>query len=152
MVLDSMVNHDRNLTIRDAGRDEEFSAWLSDLVELHPSGGAAIAPRVEHHLVLSDEIGDWIGGARFWIHGGVAHLDGLGVAPHERRQGHGLRLLGAFEARAVEEGAHLLEFWTDDLRAAGLLTALGWSQRMEREDYIGHRTWHLFEKSLPPSP
>lgn len=152
MVLDSMVNQERNLTIRDAGQDEEFSAWLSDLVELHPSRPSDAAPRVEHHLVLSDEIGDWIGGARFWVHGGVGHLDQLGVAPHERHQGHGLRLLGAFEARAIEEQAHLLEFWSDDLRTEGLLAAVGWNRVQQRDDYIGHRTWYLFEKRLPPAP
>ncbi|MDZ4675597.1 MAG: GNAT family N-acetyltransferase [Gemmatimonadota bacterium] len=152
MVLNGMVNQERNLTIRDAGQDEEFSAWLSELVERHPSGATMSAPRIGHHLVLSDEIGDWIGGARFWVHGGVAHLEDLGVVPHERHQGHGLRLLGAFEARAVEEGAHLLEFWTDDLRAEGLLAALGWSRTLQRPDYIGRRPWHLFEKRFPTSP
>jgi GNAT superfamily N-acetyltransferase len=143
-----MVNQDRNLTIRDAGQDEEFSAWLRDLVELHPSAVTPGPPRSEHHLVLSDEIGDWIGGARFWIQGSVAKLEELGVAPHERRQGHGLRLLGAFEERDIEEGARLLEFWTDDLRAEGLLIAMSWSRVHERPDYIGGRTWYLFEKRI----
>jgi GNAT superfamily N-acetyltransferase len=152
MVLDGMVNQDRNLTIRDAGQDEEFSAWLRDLVELHPSATTTGQPRSEHHLVLSDEIGDWIGGARFWVQGGVAKLEELGVAPHERRQGHGLRLLGAFEDRAIDEGARLLEFWTDDLRAEGLLIAMSWSRVLERPDYVGGRTWYLFEKRLPLLP
>ncbi len=152
MVLDGMVNQERNLTIRDAGHDEEFSAWLDDLVEHHPSTGTPASPRSEHHLVLADEIGDWIGGARFWIHGGVAHLEELGVAPHERRQGHGLRLLGAFESRALEAGVHLVEFWTDDLRAEGLLAALGWRRTLQRDNYVGHRVWYLFEKHFPTTP
>ncbi len=152
MMLDGMVNQDRNLTIRDAGQDEEFAAWLSDLVELHPGPHADEGRLVEHHLVLSDEIGDWIGGVHYSVHGGVAHLSEIGVAPHERRQGHGLRLLAAFEERAEEMGAHLLEFWGDDLRTEGLLAAMGWHRRMQREDYIGHRTWYLFEKRLTPSP
>lgn len=152
MVMDSMVNQDRNLTIRDAGQDEEFSAWLSDLVEAHPSRAVETGPRVEHHLVLADEIGDWIGGARFWVQGGVGHLEELGVAPHERHQGHGLRLLGAFEERARGDGAHLLEFWSDDRRAEGILGAVGWNRTLQRDDYIGHRTWYLFEKRLPIIP
>lgn len=148
MVLDGMVNSERHLTIRDAGQDEEFSAWLSDLMTLHPTRPGGVPGREEHYLVMADEIGDWIGGARFWLHGGVGQLIDLGVAPHERHQGHGLRLLGAFEERARDAGAHLLEFWTDDLGAETMLVALGWERGVQRADYLGHRTWYLFEKRL----
>jgi len=152
MVIDGMVNQDRNLTIRDAGEDEEFAAWLSDLVELHPGPLSADGRLSEHHLVLADEIGDWIGGARYWLRGGVAHLIEIGVAPHERHQGHGFRLLEAFEERAAGLDAHLLEFWSDDLRSEGILAAMGWHRTLQRDQYIGRRTWYLFEKRLTPSP
>lgn len=152
MVLDGMVNQDRNLTIRDAGEDEEFSAWLSDLVELHPGPGPGEARLSEHHLVLTDEIGDWIGGVRYTLRGGVAQLVEIGVAPHERHQGHGLRLLGAFQDRAAEHQAHLLEFWSDDLRSEGILAAMGWHRVLQRPGYVGRRTWYLFEKRLPAHP
>lgn len=152
MVLDGMVNQDRNLTIRDGAQDEEFAAWLSDLVELHPGEHLAEGGLSEHHLVLSDEIGDWIGGARYTLRGGVIHLVDIGVVPRERHQGHALRLLSALEDRAHELDAHLLEFWASDLRAEALLAAMGWHRTLVREHYIGRRTWHLFEKRLTPSP
>ncbi len=98
--------------------------------------------------MLSNEIGDWVGGLRFTLRGGVAQLIGVGVTPGERHQGHAHRLLAAFEARAVEEDAHLVEFWTDDLRAEGLLAALGWRRVMQRDRYIGNRTWLLMEKAV----
>ncbi len=152
MVLDGMVNQDRNLTIRDAGHDEEFSAWLSDLVERHPGSLAEAAHLSDHHLVLSDEIGDWIGGVRYTLRGGVAQLVEIGVAPHERHQGHGFRLLSAFEDRARDLDAHVAEFWSDNLRSEGVLAAMGWHRALQREDYFGHGTWYLFEKRLPASP
>ena len=58
------------------------------------------------------------------------------------------RLLAAFEQRAVESGAHLAEFWTDDPRSEGLLAALGWRRIFVRDGYLGRRTWSLMEKVL----
>jgi GNAT superfamily N-acetyltransferase len=152
MVLDGMVNQERNLTIRDAGHDEEFAAWLSDLVELHPGALAESVHLTDHHLILADEIGDWIGGVRYTLRGGVAQMVEIGVAPHERHQGHGFRLLAAFEERARERHAHVAEFWADNLRSEGVLAAMGWHRVLQRDGYFGHRTWHLFEKRFPPSP
>ena len=43
------------------------------------------------------------------------------VLPKERHKGHAHRLVAAFEERAVEAGAHVAEFWTDDDRSEGLL-------------------------------
>ncbi|MBA3658004.1 MAG: GNAT family N-acetyltransferase, partial [Gemmatimonadales bacterium] len=94
------------------------------------------------------EIGDWIGGLRYWLRGGVAHLVDVLVLPQARHQGHAHRLMAAFEDRAREAGAHLAEFWTDDLRSEGLLAALGWRVLLRRDDYIGRRTWSLMEKAL----
>lgn len=152
MVLDGTVNQDRNLTIRDAGQDEEFAAWLSDLVELHPGALEGAAHLRDHHLILTDEIGDWIGGVRYTMRGGVAQLVEIGVAPHERHQGHGFRLLAAFEDRARDHQAHLAEFWSDNLRSEGILAAMGWRRILQRDEYFGHRTWYLFAKPLSPSP
>ncbi|MBA3556327.1 MAG: GNAT family N-acetyltransferase, partial [Gemmatimonadales bacterium] len=104
----------------------------------------------ERYLILSNEIGDWIGGLRFWLRGGVAHLVDVVVLPRERHQGHAHRLMEAFEVRAVEAGAHVAEFWTDDDRSEGLLGALGWRRILQRENYIGRRSWSLMEKRLAP--
>ena len=82
----------------------------------------------------------------------MAHLLEIGVAPHERHQGHGFRLLAAFEDRARELDAHLMEFWSDDLRSEGILAAMGWHRTIQRDRYIGQRTWFLYEKRLTPSP
>jgi len=135
----------RDLTVREMVEGEEFSAWLADLTA--PDPGAA----EERHLVLSDEIGDWVGGLRYVFRGGVAHVLDIGVVPTERHQGHGLRLLQAFEEHARERGAHLLEFWTDRDHVAPLLAALGWRRVASRDNYIGGRTWHLMAKRLGPA-
>jgi hypothetical protein len=58
---------------------------------------------------------------------------------------------GAFETRAVEAGAHLLEFWTDHEAEEALLTGFGWRRAMRRENYIGRRTWFLLEKTIQPA-
>jgi GNAT superfamily N-acetyltransferase len=72
------------------------------------------------------------------------------VLPQERHRGHAHRLLSAFEQRAVESGAHLAEFWSDDARSEGLLAAFGWRRIFVREGYVGRRTWSLMEKTLGP--
>ena len=137
------------LTIREMEQDGDFAAWYSELLEQEedPSGWSGALD--EHYLILSNEIGDWIGGLRYWLRGGVAHLVDVVVLPQERHKGHAHRLVAAFEQRAEEAGAHMAEFWTDDDRSEGLLGALGWRRVFERENYIGGRRWTLMEKTLP---
>ena len=141
-----MVQPERDLTIREMREGEDFAAWLADLTANDPDAGYTAL--TEHHLVLTDEIGDWIGGIRFTVRGGVAHVVDIGVVPGERGRGHALRLLEAFETHAEESGAHLIEFWTDQLSVEPLLAALGWRRAVTRPDYVGGRTWHLLEKRL----
>lgn len=144
-----MVKDERQLTIREMDEGEEFGAWLSDVTERYSGSGEDVG--VERHLVLADEIGDWIGGLRFSLRGGVAQVLEVAVLPRERHQGHAHRLLAAFEVRAVEQGAHLLEFWTDHEAEEKFLTALGWHRVLRRENYIGGRTWFLLEKTISPA-
>jgi ribosomal protein S18 acetylase RimI-like enzyme len=129
---------------------EEFAEWLRELADEAEEGGASESPD-ERHLVLTDEIGDWIGGLRWQLRGGTASVLEIAVLPRERNQGHAHRLLAAFEARAAENGAHVLELWTDNLREEGLLEALGWKLLLRRDGYIGGRTWYLLEKRLTPA-
>lgn len=138
------------LTIRDMEQDEDFAAWFAELLQMEGEVAQWSEPPDDRYLILSNEIGDWIGGLRFWIRGGVAHLVDVAVLPSERHQGHAHRLLAAFESRARGSGAHLAEFWTDDNRSEGLLGALGWHRVLERPNYIGRRTWSLMEKELVP--
>jgi len=138
------------LTIREMEQDEDFAAWFSEILDAEESPNGWSAAMDERYLILSNEIGDWIGGLRYWMRGGVAHLVDVAVLPQERHQGHAHRLLAAFEDRVSEAGGHLAEFWTDDLRSEGLLGALGWRRIFQREDYIGRRTWSLMEKALDP--
>jgi GNAT superfamily N-acetyltransferase len=133
--------------IREIGQDDDFGHWFHELLEVE-AGESSIGPSDDRYLVLSNEIGDWIGGLRFSLRGGVAQLIEIGITPAERSQGHAHRLLAAFELRATEEGAHLAEFWTDDLDAEGLLSALGWHRVMLRDYYLGGRAWLLMEKRL----
>lgn len=138
------------LTIREMEQDGDFAAWYTELLEQEqdPAGWSGVLD--EHYLILSNEIGDWVGGLRYWLRGGVAHLVDVVVLPQERHQGHAHRLLAAFEERAGEIGAHMAEFWTDDTRSEGLLAALGWRRIYQRENYIGRKTWSLMEKRLEP--
>ncbi len=138
------------LTIRDMEQDGDFVAWFSVLLELEEDPAGWSSALDERYLILSNEIGDWIGGLRYWFRGGVAHLVDVVVLPSERHQGHGHRLLDAFEQRAREAGAHVAEFWTDDDRSEGLLAALGWRRIYRRDNYIGRRIWSLMEKRLGP--
>jgi len=141
----------RELTIREIDQDEEFSEWLSEVLhEEHLSEGSSFMSE-DHHLVLSNEIGDWIGGLRYAMRGGVAHLMELAVIAEERHQGHAHRLLAAFEEHARLSEAHLVEFWTQDLRSEALLAMFGWKRVMERPDYIGGETWYLLEKTIEPA-
>jgi GNAT superfamily N-acetyltransferase len=140
-----MVQDDRRLTIREMESGEEFSDWLRDLTD---DTDANDESPDERHLVLTDEIGDWIGGLRWSMRGGVASVIEVAVLPRERHQGHAHRLLAAFEARAAEQGAHVLELWTDHLGEEGLLEAVGWQCMVRREGYVGGRTWFLLEKRL----
>ena len=140
----------RELTIREIEQDEEFSEWLSEVLhEEHETEGTAFQSE-DHHLVLANEIGDWIGGLRYALRGGVAHLMELAVVAEERHQGHAHRLLAAFEKHARLSEAHLVEFWTQDLRSEALLAAFGWRRVMERPDYIGGETWYLLDKIIEP--
>jgi GNAT superfamily N-acetyltransferase len=142
-----MVQDDRQLTIREMDEGEDFAAWLNDLTERYEDDPGDDALE-ERHLVLADEIGDWIGGLRWSYRGGVAQVIDIGVLPRERHQGHAHRLLAAFESRAGEQGAHLLEVWTDHLEEEGLLSVLGWTRVVTRPGYVGGRTWYLLEKRL----
>jgi GNAT superfamily N-acetyltransferase len=137
------------LTIRDMEQDGDFAAWFSELLEQEEDPAGWSSALDERYLILSNEIGDWIGGLHYWLRGGVAHLVDVVVLPSERHRGHAHRLLEAFETRAVDAGAHVAEFWTDDDRSEGLLAALGWQRIFRRDNYIGQRTWSLMEKPLP---
>ena len=145
-----MVQDDRQLKIREMEEGEEFSAWLRELSDSTDAESTLPEFAEDRHLVLTDEIGDWIGGLRWSLRGGVAEVLEVAVVPKERHQGHAHRLLAAFEERAGEQGAQLLELWTDHETEEGLLTALGWQRTLKREGYIGGRTWYLLEKRLTP--
>jgi GNAT superfamily N-acetyltransferase len=136
------------LTIREMERGEDFAEWFVDLLQREEERVGEPRALEEHYLVLSNEIGDWIGGVRYGMRGGVAQLLDIAVEPEARHQGHGRRLLEAFEQRARDSGAHLAEFWSDDLRAEPMLLASGWSRLFARSNYVGRRTWYLMEKTL----
>jgi N-acetylglutamate synthase-like GNAT family acetyltransferase len=143
------------LTIREMEQDEDFAAWYSEILEQEDDASGSLGTSGvidERYLVLSNEIGDWIGGLRYWLRGGVAQLVNVVILPQERHQGHAHRLLAAFEHRAAESGAHLAEFWTDDERSEGLLAALGWRRIFHRQNYVGRRSWSLMEKQLSNEP
>lgn len=138
------------LTIREMENGEEFADWFSDLTQHEEAVTGETMFLEDHYLILSNEIGDWIGGLRYSLRGGVAQVLEVAVRSEERGQGHGHRLLIAFEERAREAGAHLAEFWTDDVSGEAELLANGWQRVLRRERYIGLRTWYLLNKTLVP--
>lgn len=136
------------LIIREMDRGEEFQSWFGDLVERQDSASGSHLKYDDHLLVLTNETGDWVGGVRYYLRGGVAHLLEFAVVEHEEHLGYGLRLLEAFEGRAAEAGAHLLEFWTNDLESAEIYRDLGWVSILQRPRYVGGEEWVLMEKAL----
>ena len=138
------------LTIREMESGEEFADWFADLAQREEAASGDAVLWEDHYLILSNEIGDWIGGLRYSLRGGVAQVLEVAVRSEERHQGHGHRLLLAFEERARESGAHLAEFWTDDVSGEAELLAHGWRRVLRREQYIGARTWYLMDKPLVP--
>src|ERR1041385_3371411 len=76
------------LKIREMEQDGDFAGWFSELVAETEEAAGWGNPINDRYLVLSNEIGDWIGGLRFSLRGGVAHLLDVAGIPHERHQGH----------------------------------------------------------------
>lgn len=139
------------LIIREMDRGEEFQAWFGDLVERQDAASGSRLKYDDHLLVLTNQTGDWVGGVRYYLRGGVAHLMEFAVVETEEDLGYGLRLLEAFEGRAAEGGAHVLEFWTNDLESASIYTDLGWRVILQRPRYVGGEEWVLMEKALYPA-
>lgn len=138
------------LIIRDMDQGEDFSSWFAELVERQDESSGAHLSYHDRYLILTDDLGDWIGGVRFFLRGGVAHLLEFAVEAAHEDMGYGLRLLEAFEHRARDAGAHLAEFWANDLDSAGIYEELGWREVVRREEYVGRGPWALMEKRLAP--
>jgi len=136
------------LTIREMESGEEFADWFADLTLHEERATGAPTHLVDHYLILSNAIGDWVGGLRYTTRGGVATVVDLAVRQEERGQGHGHRLLSAFEEHARDLGAHLAEFWSDDPAGEPELLLHGWRRVLRREGYFGGGTWYLMEQSL----
>lgn len=136
------------LIIREMDRGEEFETWFAELVQRQDDASGSHLRYDDHLLVLTNEVGDWVGGVRYYIRGGVAHLLEFAVTEEEEHLGYGLRLLETFEGRAAEAGAHLLEFWTNDLESAAIYTDMGWREVIQRPGYVGGDTWVLMEKPV----
>jgi GNAT superfamily N-acetyltransferase len=129
---------------------EDFVSWFAELVERQDESTGAHLSYHDRYLILTDDLGDWIGGVRFFLRGGVAHLLEFAVEAAHEDVGYGLRLLEAFEQRARDAGAHLAEFWANDLDSAGIYEELGWREVVRREEYVGRGPWALMEKRLAP--
>jgi hypothetical protein len=127
---------------------EEFAVWFAELVERQDQASGAQLSYQDRYLILTNDLGDWVGGVRWYLRGGVAHLLDFAIEAREEHVGYGLRLLEAFERRARDGAAHLLEFWTNDFDSAGIYAALGWREVLRRGDYVGRGEWLLMEKRL----
>src|SRR2546426_10917909 len=92
------------LTIREMGQDEDFSAWFSELLEQEEGPTGSTGALDEHYLILSNEIGDWIGGPRGRLRGGGGHPGGAVVLPPHPRPGHAPPPVGGLRGRAAQAG------------------------------------------------
>ena len=111
------------LTIREMEQGEEFADWFADLTQREEEATGVPAFLEEHYLILSNEIGDWIGGLRYGLRGGVAQVLDIAVRESERHRGHGHRLLSVFEERARELGALSIDnAMTEDSDAIQILS------------------------------
>ena len=61
-------------------QDEDFAAWLTELLEREAEEAGLPTGFEDRYIGLTDAIGDWIGGLRYYVRGGVAHLLDLVVA------------------------------------------------------------------------
>ena len=68
-----------DVVIRDMEKGEEFAEWFADLLLRHDEETGLDSHRDDRYLVLSNEIGDWIGGLRWSLRGGVASVIEVGV-------------------------------------------------------------------------
>ena len=66
------------LTIREMEQDGDFAAWYSELIDLEEEAAGRTGSADERYLILSNEIGDWIGGLRYWLRGGGGSSGGRG--------------------------------------------------------------------------
>lgn len=137
-----------DVKISSMDRHQDFAEWLNELLEREAEEAGRPNEFHDHYIGLTSELGDWVGGLRFYVRGGVAHLLDLAVTESHRGHGYAHKLLEAFEERAREENADLAEFWTDDQRAESLLAALGWERVVRRPRYMFGRPWTLMEKPL----
>jgi hypothetical protein len=55
-------------------QDEDFAAWLTELLEREAEEAGLPTGFDDRYIGLTDAIGDWIGGLRYYVRGGVAHL------------------------------------------------------------------------------
>jgi hypothetical protein len=76
------------ITIREMDQNEDFSAWYWEHLEEELDTADDSDTIDQHYLILSNEIGDWVGGLRYWLRGGVAHLVDVMVLPDQRHRGH----------------------------------------------------------------
>ena len=106
--------------------------------------------------VARDDAGDVIGGAvgRTW--GECAELMQLWVAPEQRRQGIGARLVRLFEARAAADGCRTCYLTTFSFQAPRLYRALGyevaWEVRGFPQGIVKYQMVRALEGPPLPTP
>ena len=61
------------MIIRAMDQDEDVAHWLQELLDIEASAAGLPAPADDCYLVLSNEIGDWIGGLRYSRSAGAGH-------------------------------------------------------------------------------
>jgi ribosomal protein S18 acetylase RimI-like enzyme len=113
------------------GRPELEAGIVDGGLDAFNHDNAPLAEVVHVTCVARDDAGDVIGGAvgRTW--GECAELMQLWVAPEQRRQGIGARLVRMFEAHAAGRGCSICYLTTFSFQAPRLYRALGYEVTWE---------------------
>jgi GNAT superfamily N-acetyltransferase len=102
-----------------------------------------------HCVITAERDGVLIGVATCGIDAGVAHLSELMVAPAERNNGLGGRLLTTFERWAAAQGAHKMTLHTrHDGPALPFYVRHGWHVAYVMEDHYLRHDYALMVKEL----
>ena len=127
------------LTIREMGQDEDFSAWFSELLEQEDATTGSPGGMEEHYLILSNEIGDWIGGLRVLAPGWSGPSGGRGSPAAGAASGPRPPADGGVRG-ASGRGGRARGRVLDRRRAVGrLLGALGWRRIFQRAAVASRR-------------
>jgi ribosomal protein S18 acetylase RimI-like enzyme len=135
-----------------SGEDRELQRRLSD--ELDAINNAAITSDDETPLSvrLTDDDGALLGGITGWTWGGCGGITSLWLAPEQRGQGWGGRLLAAAEEEIRRRGCDRVVVATMSFQAPGFYLRHGYSEVGRTPEMPDGTAKYHFHKRLDMTP